>query len=56
MKNLKKLSRNELKNLKGGEGKPCWCQTDSGTTFGGYTETAEGCWYACTKDLSLQPQ
>ncbi|MBL1222128.1 hypothetical protein JET18_14850 [Chryseobacterium sp. L7] len=55
MKNLKKISKEKLKNLKGGEGKACYCTGDNGTVFMGYTATAEGCYYACTKSLSLQP-
>jgi len=56
MKNLKKLSRENLANVKGSEGTACYCTGDSGTTFMGYTANAEGCYYACTKSLSLQPQ
>lgn len=55
MKNLKKISRNQLKETKGGEGKPCYCTGDSGTRFMGYTYNSEGCYYACTKSLVLQP-
>lgn len=56
MNNLKKISREKLANLIGGEGTPCYCTGNSGTTFMGYTANAEGCYYACTKSLSLQPQ
>ena len=48
MKNFKKLTRNDLKKVGGGnaeaEGTACYC----GGQFKGYTYNAEGCWYACT--------
>jgi len=66
MKNLKKLSRNQLKELNGGkiypgtggsgeEAQPCYCTTEQGSTFLGYM-TYDGCYYACTKNLDNQPK
>jgi len=55
MKNSKKISRNDLKKTKGGEGNACYCTGSNGTTFMGYTYNPEGCYYACTKSLVLQP-
>jgi len=69
MKNLKKLSRIQLKNLHGGktasvstgigngaeEAQAYYCSTEQGSTFLGYM-TYEGCYYACTKNLDNQPK
>ena len=64
MKNLKTLSRDELKEMTGGrrismsggiEAEPCYCTTEAGSTFLGYM-TYDGCYYACTKNLDNQPK
>lgn len=47
MKKLKKISRKELKSIKGGEGFACYCDG----RFSGYANTIEGCIYICDKKV-----
>lgn len=58
MKKIKKLSRNELKKVSGGdgstwpyEGAPCYCNG----VFKGYPSTPQGCVYLCDPQFPQNP-